>query len=266
MVVVCNTGGRCLQAGAWPEAAVQLPASVQHVFAEAADNVRRSRLTVLTAVKHAFAGMFTREITAALARQGRSSAKAPPAPVSPEDESLVAAAEHAGAADGKYKSVLKSVAASVTWKRPKTGAADRGNGHEARAAQVVHADAGLNNDALAGLLDVINREFQVRTPPHLASRPAARSTGSQHRGAAVTATCMCPRGEERTYSGGDAWAARLQHLSHAPASCLQDSTLCSQGHRGVGCERTGCLRQAQRFGTSRSFAAVAACGRLQPPT
>eukprot|EP00892_Ulva_mutabilis_P012180 jgi/Ulvmu1/9334/UM050_0084.1 len=148
----------------FPDAAEQLPASVQHVFVEAADNVRRSRLTVLTAIKHAFAGMFTEHVTAALARQPRPSKAAPPAPgqVNPDDESLQAAAEHTAAAgDGKYKAVLKSVAASVAWGRSKPAGSDVGGGHEARAAQVVEADAELDAAALNDLLEIINREFQV---------------------------------------------------------------------------------------------------------
>lgn len=139
----------------------RLPAAVQNVLVEAADTVRRSRLTVLTATKHAFSGMFTLEITKALERQSRGSAKAAPAAgqPAPDDDSLLAAAEGATGDGRSYKSMLKSVAASVTWGRGKAEPVD--GGHEARAAQAMAADSGLHSGALEALLAIINREFQV---------------------------------------------------------------------------------------------------------
>lgn len=126
--------------------------------------MRRNRLTILTAVKHAFAGMFTVEITKALNRQSPSSLRALPsasraaaADGNADDASLKAAAKQAAAGGGRYQAVLKSLA----WGRSKTASPAVGGGHEARAAQLVFADSAMDSAALEPLLAIINCEFQV---------------------------------------------------------------------------------------------------------
>lgn len=186
----------------------RLPAAVQHVLVEAADTVRRSRLTVMTAIKHAFSGMFTLEISNALVRQSRSSSKtAPPVGLHlgagiADDDSLEVAGEAATEASSGYKSLFKSVAATVNWGGSK-GVEAVGGGHEARAAQLLSADSGLDSAALDQLLEIINREFQVW-------RAAPSGVPAGHRGGPR------PGCAGAVPSHSDPEIHRYMHLCHRP--------------------------------------------------